>query len=240
MINNHLLALSNLKPVFVGGKVLEQSNASANYVISLTDLTGGISTSPGANDIVLISVCTALTYTTSWGYPATSGYTTIDAIGANDSVDNALTFSYKVMTATPDTSVTMTGTGSSSRTQVVAIQVWRNIDTTNPIDVLAPSVATINTVLANPPSITTITKNSTIIAVGSGGHTISGGISYSSSNLDNFSSVGVSLTTNEIVIGMGSKFIQEIGSFDPAQFSFGSSDSNIYSSCGMTIALKPK
>lgn len=93
----------------------------------------------------------------------TSGYTeNYDATVTTNSVS----FSYKKMGVSPDTSVTCKGSGSSFDGAAYVVMIFRGVDTTTPID--ATTVAFTNTT-ANPNSgsITTVTNGAAVISFAS-------------------------------------------------------------------------
>lgn len=221
-------------PVYVGGKVIAFVGDTTTATISLTDLTGGIASSPSANDVVVVAFGCASTTNIDLNI---SDYTELVDLYADDTEDSNLGLYYKVMGATPDTQLTRSSTGSVDNAGAVAIQVWRNIDTTNPIDVTTTTATGTNGVLANPPAITPVTQNAVIIAVGFGAHVAGNNFTYSSSNLSNFLTAGQD-DVNDSTIGMGSR-ISTGGAFDPAAFTFSGSSSNAYSWTAASMALRP-
>jgi hypothetical protein len=69
-------------------------------------------------------------------------------------------WAYKFMPATPDT----TASNLSANTVSIAV-VFRGVNTTTPLDVAAPTRATDDRDFSDPPSITTVTDNSMVVAV---------------------------------------------------------------------------
>jgi hypothetical protein len=217
---------------YVGGKTFDRAGSTSTTNLSLTDLTGGTSSAPAAGDIVFIAVATGSTTLRS---QAVSGYTQIASLRADDSVDTNLWVGYKVMGSTPDTEVTIPSTGSVDDAQTVAIQVWKNVHP-DIFDVTSTTAISGNSVLANPPAITTLTKNSVLLVIGAGGH--QRGIStYNASYLSNFLTIGAD-STYDSTIGFGSIDRPIAGTYDPAAFTFGGSDSTAFSWAAVTIALR--
>jgi hypothetical protein len=105
------------------------------------------------NDIVV--VC-SMSDDTTQNLP--TGYT-----NGQNGVSNTVNYrwSYKQMGATPDTTVT-----GLSGTSVHIAMVFRNINTTTILDVASPAIATNTTGMPNSPSITTVTNNAIVIAMG--------------------------------------------------------------------------
>lgn len=199
-------------------------------VVSLTGLTGGIASLPRAGDIVVVAVATGSTASRS---QAVTGYTQIDALYSNDNYDTNLFVGYKVMGATPDTTVTIPASGADGDAQRVSIQVWRNVSFDS-----ATTVTTINTVLANPPAITTSTDNNVLLIFGAGGRAGNDGL-YAASYLSDFRTGVGSDNTNDVIIGSGYVYQSTAGTYDPAAFTAsGFTDSALYSSAAVTVALK--
>lgn len=217
---------------YVGGYVIGRLGNVDDINITLTSLTGGIASAPAAGDFVLIYWCTADVFTNT-----ISGYTSIATAFASDNTPSAIRASYKFMTSTPDTSATVTGgTGNSNNPGAAYVSVWRGVNTTTPMDVTRTTASSANSVLANPPAITPVTSGAVIVAGGAGGH-IAGTQTFSSSNLTSFLSAGAN-DTRDVTIGGGYNEWTS-GAFDPAAFTFSSSDATGYSWCAITVALRP-
>jgi hypothetical protein len=220
---------SGIQPVYAGGKTSERNGSTSTTSLSLTDLTGGTSTAPTEGDIVFIAVATGANAEFD---QAVTGYTQLTSRYVNDTYDTNLWVGYKVMGTAPDTTVEIPSTGSTLFAQTIAIQVWRNVEI-----VSAASVTQLNTVLANPPSITTTTANNVLLVIGAGGH-IGGIQTYTAAYLSNFLTVGSS-DTFDSTIGFGSINRPTAGAYDPAAFTFSAADGVDNSAAAVTIALKP-
>lgn len=230
------LAASAAPIEYVGGTTAAiTGNASSTTNVSLTSLTGGIATSPAANDVVVVYYGTGSTTDRSIGV-TTTGYVEAQELYSNDTNDTNLSVSYKVMGASPDTQVTVSATGSTADAGAVVIQVWRNVDQVIPFDVGSTTATGTNSVLCNPPSITPTTVGAVIISGGAGAHT-AGVRTFSSSDLSNFASVGSNSST-DVTVGVGSKNWTS-GAFNPAAFTFSTADSVSYSWAAVTLALTP-
>jgi hypothetical protein len=210
--------------------------------ISLTGLIGGIASQPAEDDFVLAFYACGLNgASVSPLNFSTGGYTTVANLFANDTIDAALLVGYKFMSSTPDTSVVFSASGtgytSGEDPRCGIVYVFRGVNKTTPMDVAATTDTRIDTVLANPPSITPVTSGALILACGAGGHR-RGVATYSSSDLDNFISVGED-DFNDCTIGAGQKKWTG-GSFNPATFSFSAANDVTYAACAATLALRPK
>lgn len=150
---------------FVGGKVYQTSGSTSGATISLTDLLGGIATSPSAGDLVIVAYATISTSDQAISV-TTSGYTTAAHLWADDSADTNLEVAYKVMSGSPDTSVDISQTFNSGWAGAVSISVWRGVDGTTPLDVATTTATGVNGGQAVPPSITPSTAGSLVIGIG--------------------------------------------------------------------------
>ena len=108
------------------------------------------------NDLVLVT-----TYSDDTTITTPSGYTLIEGGTGTTATSVRYNASYKFMTSTPDTTLTLTNLSGQDHTVVT---VWRNVDTTTPMDV-TDTRAEATTGNPNPPSITTVTNNAMIIPV---------------------------------------------------------------------------
>ena len=226
-------------PEYVGGVIASAPNTSTDQTVSLTSLTGGLASSPSENDIVIVYYGLATNGSNENLSFVTSGYTEVADLFQNASYSGELLVGYKVMGGTPDTSVTCdTPTGTSSWGPVMAVQVWRNVDTTTPMDVTPTTTTQSGTLLINPPAITPVTSGAVIISGGCGAHSHQSADTYSSSDLSNFLTLSGTQTYKPCV-GMGSYSAWTSGSFDPAAFTFSDSTSSSYSCVSCTLALRP-
>ena len=224
---------------YVGGKTAGRTNASAALAVDLTTgLTGGSGGAPLAGDFVLVttSVGTAaraptLDVVTPTGYtPLTVQRTTASTYDSN------VCACHKVMGSTPDADVTVPGSGNNADGLAYAIQVFRGVDPTNPLDVAAVyAVATGVSNLPNPAAITPATAGAWIVACG-GGAAAAGG-TYAAGTLTNFlTSNGAD--TNDGNVGAGYYTGWTSGAYDPAAFTGGSTNA-ANSWAAITIALRP-
>jgi len=219
---------------YVGGYVVGFFGTTSEVTITLTSLTGGLASSPAAGDIVIVYFGTGSTADQNL---VVSGYTEVVELYANSTYDTNLVVAYKFMGVTPDTSFTLTGgTLNTSDAGAVAVQVWRNVNAVTPLDVTQTTATIPLSVLANPPAITPITGGAVIVAGGAGAH-VNGTQIFSSSDLTAFISAGGS-DTRDVTIGLG-YHVWTSGAFNPAAFTFSGSDSTLYSSAAVTLALRP-
>jgi hypothetical protein len=221
--------------VFVG-YALEAASTNPTS-ISLTSLSGGIASSASAGDIVFavraFKNATNRTFTCD-----TSGYTQLADLYANSTNDAQLGVFYKVLT-TGETSVQISNSGSVSD-GAIGVFVFRGENITNPLDVTSTTATFTSTGRPDCPSITPVTNNSLILAIGSGAGASGNPLSdlTAPSGMSNFYQVRTGAgTDNQTVLGMAT-FIQTIaGAYNPATFG-GGSTSTSNSACAVTIALR--
>lgn len=152
-------------PAYVGGTSGNFINGGGGTV-SLTSLSGGLGTEPIENDIVIIGLALG---TQSLRNVSCSFGTLIATLSSDDSFDSVFHARYKVMTGTPDTSFSITGTGNVTDSLGYCVHVWRNIDTATPLDVAATTATGLNDAIPTFPAITPTTAGAIIIAIGGAG-----------------------------------------------------------------------
>lgn len=222
---------------YVGGKAAGFAGFTAGTQnISLTDLTGGIASSPSSGDIIVVAygVSSGADLTLTITDNGSTAYTYLADLYADDSFDANLRVGYKICAS--DTNLLLGPTANAAHAGAVAIHVWRNVNAT-PIDVTSTTATGIDTSRANPPSITPTTAGAIIIACGCGGGSASMTNGFTTSDLSNFVAALGDDTSADIAVGMGS-YAWTSGAFDPAVF--GNSTDNVNSSwAAVTLALRP-
>jgi hypothetical protein len=226
-------AAGGLPLEFVGGVALDEA-ATQTPSYSLTGLTGGLASSPSIGDIVI--ACVFFTNSTNRDIQCTtSGYTEIVDLYGNYSRDPQLGIYYKILTAA-DTSVAFDlGVSATSR---FVCHVWRNIDSSTPLDATRAT----NTQSKQVPDcrpITTVTPNAVVIAVACLSNLsvpATGSLSVPS-GMENFFSTVSNTVLNDGGLYIASAVVVSPGSYDPPVF--GGSRSNIDGSLGATLALRP-
>ncbi len=228
-----------IEPItFVGGKSIGGLGTTADIVISLTDLVGGIGTKPVKGDVVIVAFSTGSTVNRDL---VIAGFTEIADLYADDTYDTNLAVAYKVMGDTPDTSVTLTGGSlNTADAYAVAIHVWRNVDPITPLDVTSTTATASNSGLANPPAITPVTQGAFVIVIGAAAHA-SGTHYFASpeSAVTTFFTAGAD-DTNDATVGMGVYREWTSGAYDPAAFRLTVADSGSNSWAAVTMALRPR
>jgi len=222
---------------YVGGNIGGASGSTTTGVtVSLTSLTGGISSTAVENDIVLAFVGIGSTSDINVSM-ATSGYTELADLYGNAGKDANLGVFYKIMGSTPDTTAESFRSGDSAHAQALAVHVFRGVDLTTPIDVTTTTV-TGTAARPTPPAITPITTGAVVVCVGDASFldTNTTGYEFSDSQLSNFITIPVN-DTNDISIGTGWASWTS-GVFTPIIFT--SVGSKLYDAfAAATIALRP-
>lgn len=225
--------------VYVGGMAKGAGGSGGLTFTFATELTGGTGNIQ-EGDMVIVAVAVGSASTTTGNVDitmSTAGYTELADLFASDTQQTNLAVFYKIMGATPDTTVVTAGTGSVDNSIAAAVQVWRNVDQSNPFDVAIRTDTSIDTGVATPDSITTVTENAIIVAIGASGHA-EGTVTYDTpSGLSNFITASGN-DAEDITVGMGSALKNFAGTFSPSAFTGpGALTSN--SSAAATLALRP-
>lgn len=156
---------------YVGGNSV--TGTGATYSVSLTGLTGGLSSTAAANDIVVVyfgwaanaNITPTLTV-------QTTGYSYVDVTQrSNDTRDTVGRMAYKIMGSTPDTTCVTDGPNNAAYGGGACVQVWRYVDTTTPTTGTGSMTNAINTNHGDPPAITPSVNNA-VVVVGMTGSTV--------------------------------------------------------------------
>lgn len=210
------------------------SGNSADLNISLTALTGGSGSTALEGDIV-IAANGIVTNAGGVAGITTSGYTSIVAVSVVDTNRTGLAVAYKVMGATPDTTVTVKGSGDATRAANGVVHVWRNINST-PIDVTTTTATGTNSGVPNPPSITPTTSGAIVVVVGASAQN-SGGTPSAPTGYTNLKGSSSDPGGTAGLLGIASKAWTS-GAEDPG--TFGGFESHTADSwCAASIALRP-
>jgi len=185
------------------------------------------------NDIVFVAVENASTIDRGVGALVPSTYIASGAANyQNDTNDSNFQVSYKVMGATPDTTVAIPASNATTAGVAYAIYVFRGVNT-----VVAGNN---NTGIANAPAITPTTAGAWIVAF-AGAAVAAGAVFTNPANMstvtNHFRSATITTTTNDANIGGAIYTAWTSGAFDPAVFG-GSTSTNTGSWSAVTIALK--
>lgn len=220
--------------IFVGGKKAVFPGTTGTTDIPLTDLTGGVGSAPNENDIVIVAYAVGAAADRTIGV-TTADYTEEQELYANgSSYDSNLSVSWKKMGGTPDTSVTVSETGSNFNAGAVAIHVWRGQDATTPFDVAETTATGTGTGRPNPASITPTTTGAVVIVAGAAAAVT--GAAFTASELSNFFT-DTSPDNEDAMVGLGS-YAWTSGAFDPAAWTGGTTNAGD-SWTAVTLVLRP-
>jgi len=220
---------------FVGGVALN-SSATQTPSYSLTGLSGGLDSAPSVGDIVI--ACIAFTNRINRDIQCTtSGYNKVVDLYVNNDLDCQLGVFYKILSAA-DTSVQFNlGTSTPS---LFTVHVWRNPNTGTPLDVTPTTATAFNTGVPNAPSITTVTDNTIVIAVGAGAGNTDSPMEVNPTAPSGMGNFYQTLTSAAGAIAIASISRETAGAYDPPVFGGFTGDAdNEKSSCAVTIALRP-
>lgn len=221
---------------YVGGQTASITASTATNTTITFALTGGLASTPAADDYVIVSYSIGSTVTRT---PAinTAGYTQLTALTAADTFDANLRLGHKRMGGTPDTQVQVGPTGATTDGGFVTIHVFRGVDPTTPLDGVTPTTATAaNSGTPDPAAITPATANNIIYVVGANGHGTTG--TMTASYTTNFLTGQNVTPTNRTTMGAGYVTGQAAGvSYNPAAFTW-SANANTQGWCAYTLVLK--
>lgn len=194
-----------------------------------------------ADDLVIVSYGIGIT-TDQVMAMVTAGYTKVADLYANDTFDTNLGVFWKVMGATPDTTAIVDGLGGLNAAVAAVAMVFRDVDTTTPMDVTPTTATGIDTFHPDPPSIDHANPAGvwTVIA-GASGHDTAGAGSgvytfptgYTVNAIDRAAD-----DTNDVTVGMGYN-TAPADPEDPGVMTHDSVDNVAYSWAAATLALRP-
>lgn len=220
--------------VFVGSTQISLTGRTSNTTWSLLSLINGIDTQPSADDIVIIQLVSGGA-TSAVLSIITSGYTTLANLTASSTRSVNSLCSYKFMGATPDTSITFSGSGSTAWALCGVINVYRNVSQTDTFPIVNTATFS-NTVKPTPPAITPSSGAFSILCGGGGGHD-QGNAPYTNVEpFTNFTSTSANDSVDGIV-GLGD-IPWTSGTFTPVRWAAGIGDSTDFSSTAFTAAMR--
>lgn len=229
---------------FVGSHVGTHAATSAQ-TIAFSNLRNEANAQPTLleGDIVLVAVeVSTANVDRTQAQLTPSGYTAAHTDRyENDSNDSNFLVSYKVMGATPDTSVAIPASNATTAGVAYAIYVFRGVNTTTPFDATPVATGAINTGVANAPAITPVTPGAWVVVFG--GAAVAAGAVFTnpagmSATTNHFRTATITTTTTDANIAGAIFTGWTSGPYDPAAFG-GSTTTNTGSWSATTIALKP-
>ena len=228
---------------YVGGKAGAIAGSTAtNTDISLsTGLAGGLAAGVSTGDLVIATyvIGTAGTRTPSIVDPSAVAY--IAPWGqstGSDNFDAMLRMGYKFMPATPDAIVRFGPTGATADGGAYAIQVWRGVSLTQPMDLSARGVNAQggNTARPNPASVQPLSSGAIVVA-GVGGAAADMSVAFAFTTVDNLIQA-TQAATNDARAAMMSRAWSGSGAVDIAVATAGSNTTSD-SWASTVIALRP-
>jgi hypothetical protein len=223
---------------YVGGQVAGRANPSSAVQVTFA-LTGGLASTPAAGDLVIVTCVTG----SAAGNPAMAvttptGYTNLGQLNQSAQTnDTSMDVSWKFMGGTPDTTVTIPGTGNNAFAEAYAIQVFRGVDPSQPFCATAVSAGGTGTGRPNPASITPTTPGSWPVICGGGAAGL--GASYTApANYATHFLTASGADTTDAMVGCGYRSDWTSGAEDPAAYTGGTTGSTD-SWCAYTLALQP-
>lgn len=221
---------------YVGGQVAGRTNPTSATEVTFS-FTGGLSSTPAAGDLVIVTAVTG----SQGGTPAMAvttptGYTALGQLDQPATRDTSLDVSYKFMGGTPDTTVTIPGTTDNAWAEAYSIQAFRGVDTTTPLDATSTSAENIDSSRCNPASITPVTTGAYVVICGGGAAATGANYTAPANYTTNFLTASGADTTDAMV---GSGYREWAGGAEnPAAYTGGTTNAGdtwaVY-----TIALRP-
>jgi len=167
-----------------------------------------------------------------------SGFTEVADLFSDDTFDSHLGAFYKVMGATPDTTVTVDGLGGADAAVAAIAWGFRGVDTTTPMDVAATTNTEINTMDATPPSINYLDAGAAIFIAAVAGHSDGNQVATMPTGY-----TGGGQTTqdfvNDVTVSGGYDLTPAGDPETPGQITHDGTDSTSFSCCSVTMALRP-
>lgn len=225
---------------YVGGT--SGAGTSSGYTVSLTGLTGGIASAPAEGDLVVVFSGFANTASSAPNVSGNNSGAYLAATAAqhvNDTWDTEFRSFYKVMGATPDTSLTITRATNTAYGGATTVQVWRGVDQANPFINAATSTTGGNGAALNSPGYDPAVADSIIISGGMGTMPSAGTAGYTGiSGMSNVvTGYGNGSTADASVIMASYAYVGAF--FDPPAATGGTQNNTSSSWAGVTIAFRP-
>ncbi len=220
------------------GSATGSGSNGANFAVTLSGISG-----LAEGDLVIVAFAMGENINVNMRALVTSpGWTYVTDLYSDDTQDTNLAVYAKFMGATPDASVTLTGTSILTTANSAVAMAFSGVDRTRPFDVTPTTATGIDTVLANPPAIIPVTTGAAVVAIGGGGHLNGSAVTYGgpANYTTNFVTLAAN-DTNDSVVGMGYNLSPTIGGGgeDPGAFTYSTTDSVNYSWAAVSIALRP-
>ena len=231
ILNKEKLNIESLGVVQAGS-----AGSASGFTIDYSSLA------PQENDFAVLVVGMGFPsgYGTGFDLTAPSGYTEQAELVTTDSRRTRHYVFTKIIADAEDSVTISSRTGYSDTGCTRQLWLFRNVDTSTPLDAAVATAQSDNSGLANPPSITPTTSGAYILATGSAG-IFQSTETFASGDLTTFTTTpGAGNSTSHSVIGSGLKVDWESGAFDPSAFTRNvGPDSSGDSWAAVTIAIRP-
>lgn len=184
------------------------------------------------------------------GYPSTTSgglvgvtsptATSVANLYSNDTYDSNLNASWFFFTSSASFGVTYRTSGSNLLPSSIIIMLFRGVDPTTPLDVTPTTATGINSQNFNPPAITPVSANTTIVTAGMVADNPTGTISTFPTGYTSIANTNLAGTTSWILTSTTYKTLSGGAgvSQDPSNFTTTTTSANA-SWAAFTIALRP-
>ena len=224
---------------YVGGQVGSFAGKTSATTVTFA-LTNGSDSKPQAGDLVIVAYSVgsdtsgdvALTIKNA----SSVDYTLAGSeLYQDDSYNSNLRVAYRFMPATPETTMVLSSTGSTRNAATYTIHVFRNVDSSTPLDVAAVTAGNINTRLADPGAILPTTSGAWIYVAG--GAACATGGNFTAAYLTD---LRVTTSSDTVDSNIASGYVTwTSGTYNPAAFGGGGTDTTSDSWNAVTLALRP-
>jgi len=221
--------------VYVGGVSSGRAGStSQGLTFTITSLSGGAGYAAESGDLVCAAVVIGANVERSVGI-ATAGFTKVASLYSNaNSSDCNLSVSWKIMAASPDTTVVTSPSGSTAHGLAAAVHVWRGTDVNSPFEIITTSLAA-GTGRPIPPSIMPVSSGTVILCAG-GGAALTGAV-FTATSMQYFRSVN-GPDNIDGAVGLGSYIWPGVNTATLNQWTGGTTGAND-SWAAVALALRP-
>jgi hypothetical protein len=208
---------------------------AADSVINGANATVNLPAGTAQNDVVYAAFIESTAATNLNLVMATAGYTELADLYADDVIDANLGVFRKRQGATPDSTAVADGSGVGADGVSLAVVVLIGVDTTTSEDATTTTATGISSPTPDPPSITTVTNNAWVIAIGG---STEPDIPTAPTNYTNLIESNEPSEANPSNIMMATREIVSFGAENPGTFGgiVGDMDD---SWCAATVAVRP-
>lgn len=221
---------------FVAGAIANATNGG-DVAVDLTDITG-----LAEDDLVVLIYGIGDSDGTDFdmGIASGSGWTEqADLFGGANAREANFGVYTKVMGATPDTTVTVDGQGGTNAAVAAVAIGFRGVDTAAPLDGVSPTTFTSSSTMdPSPASIDYTTAGCAVVIAGASGHSQGSQTVTFPTGYTTNSAWTTGNDSNDITVSLGHN-LSPSDPESPGQITHSATDNTGYSSCAVTLALKP-